>query len=142
MAAGLSDDGAAGGPGRGDPRRGGGELDAAAARPSASTARATRPIENVQADIKWLTATPLRPSILRAPGKIGNVFAVESFLDELAAAAGADPLAHRLRLLADPRGREVLQRVGKMMDWQPRAPPPDRSGTILNGRGIAYVHYK
>ena len=41
-------------------------------------------IANMQADIKWLTTTPLRPSNLRAPGKIGNVFAVESFFDELA----------------------------------------------------------
>jgi CO/xanthine dehydrogenase Mo-binding subunit len=99
-------------------------------------------IDNVQATIKWLKSTPLRPSNLRAPGKIGNVFAVESFFDELAAAAGVDPLAYRLRLLSDPRGREVLQRVGAMMGWQPRTAPPDRSGKLLHGRGIAYIHYK
>ena len=99
-------------------------------------------IENMRAEIRWLASTPLRPSNLRAPGKIGNVFAVESFFDELAAAAGADPLAYRLRLLSDPRGREVLERVGAMMDWRPRASPPDRSGERLTGRGIAYVHYK
>ena len=96
----------------------------------------------MRAEIRWLASTPLRPSNLRAAGKIGNVFAVESFFDELAAAAGADPLAHRLRLLPDPRGREVLERVGAMMDWRPRASPPDRSGERLTGRGIAYVHYK
>jgi CO/xanthine dehydrogenase Mo-binding subunit len=99
-------------------------------------------IGNVRVDVRWLTTTPIRPSNLRAPGKIGNVFAVESFFDELAAAAGDDPLARRLRLLADPRGREVLERVGAMMDWQPRTAPPDRSGKLLGGRGIAYVHYK
>jgi nicotinate dehydrogenase subunit B len=100
-------------------------------------------IANTRAEVRWLTTTPLRPSNLRAPGKIGNVFAVESFFDEIAAATGADPLAYRLRQLRDPRGREVLERVGTMMSWSPRAPGArDRNGKILSGRGIAYVHYK
>lgn len=99
-------------------------------------------IANVRAEIKWQATTPLRPSNLRAPGKIGNVFAVESFFDELAAAAGADPLAYRLQQLRDPRGREVLQRVGEMMRWTARTASADRTGKTLNGRGIAYVHYK
>ncbi|MBV9286989.1 MAG: xanthine dehydrogenase family protein molybdopterin-binding subunit, partial [Hyphomicrobiales bacterium] len=99
-------------------------------------------IPNIHAEVRWLKTTPLRVSNLRAPGKIGNILAVESFVDELAAAAGADPLAYRLRLLADPRGREVLERVGEMMDWPPRSSPPDRRAARLNGRGIAYVHYK
>ena len=76
-------------------------------------------VANMRAEIRWQATTPLRPSNLRAPGKIGNVFAVESFFDELAAAAGVDPLAYRLRLLHDPRGREVLERVGVMMQWSP-----------------------
>ena len=84
----------------------------------------------------------MRPSNLRAPGKIGNVFGVESFFDELAAAAGVDPLAYRLRQLRDPRGQEVLQRVGAMMAWKPRLEPIDRDAQTLRGRGIAYVHYK
>jgi nicotinate dehydrogenase subunit B len=99
-------------------------------------------IANLRVDIRWLTTTPLRPSNLRAPGKIGNVFAVESFFDEIAAAAGADPLAYRLRQLRDPRGRHVLERLGEMMQWTPRTVPPDRSGKTMQGRGIAYVHYK
>jgi len=99
-------------------------------------------IANMRAEIKWLETTPLRPSNLRAPGKIGNVFAVESFLDELAAAAGVDPLAYRLRQLPDPRGQEVLRSVGSMMAWTPRVAPADRSGQVFKGRGIAYVHYK
>ena len=99
-------------------------------------------IANMRAEIRWQATTPLRPSNLRAPGKIGNVFAVESFFDELAAAAGADPLAYRLQQLRDPCGREVLQRVGEMMRWTVRTAPADRSGKTLNGRGIAYVHYK
>ncbi len=80
-------------------------------------------IPNIHAEVRWLATTPLRVSNLRAPGKIGNVLAVESFFDELAVAAGADPLAYRLRLLADPRGREVLERVGQMMDWRPALCP-------------------
>jgi nicotinate dehydrogenase subunit B len=99
-------------------------------------------LANMRTEIKWQATTPLRPSNLRAPGKIGNVFAVESFFDEIAAAAGADPLSYRLRMLRDPRGREVLERVGAMMQWTPRSAPVERSGKILNGRGIAYVHYK
>jgi nicotinate dehydrogenase subunit B len=99
-------------------------------------------IDNVHAEVRWLATTPLRVSNLRAPGKIGNVLAVESFFDELAAAANADPLALRLRLLSDPRGREVLERVGEMMNWTPRASARERNSDRLEGRGIAYVHYK
>jgi len=99
-------------------------------------------IANMRADIRWLATTPLRPSNLRAPGKIGNVFAVESFVDELATAAGADPLAFRLRQLRDQRGRDVLERLGAMMAWTPRTAAAPGDGAVLNGRGIAYVHYK
>jgi CO/xanthine dehydrogenase Mo-binding subunit len=99
-------------------------------------------VPHMRATIRWLAATPLRPSNLRAPGKIGNVFAVESFFDELAAAAQADPLEYRMRRLTDPRGRAVLTRTAGMMAWTPRDRPPDRSGAVLRGRGIAYVHYK
>jgi nicotinate dehydrogenase subunit B len=99
-------------------------------------------IANMRADIKWLATTPLRPANLRAPGKIGNVFAVESFFDELASAADVDPLSYRLRQLRDARGRAVLERVGAMMAWTPRATPAAGSDAVMHGRGIAYVHYK
>ena len=99
-------------------------------------------IENIHAEVRWLATTPLRVSNLRAPGKIGNVLAVESFFDELAAVAGVDPLEYRLRLLPDPRGRKVLEQVGAMMDWGSRVSAPDRSNELLRGRGIAYAHYK
>jgi nicotinate dehydrogenase subunit B len=97
---------------------------------------------NVRADVKWLAATPLRPSALRAPGKIGNVFAVECFIDEIAAASRADPLEFRLRRLKDPRAIEVLTRVGQMMAWKPRTAPPSRGGAVLRGRGVSYMRYK
>jgi CO/xanthine dehydrogenase Mo-binding subunit len=113
----------------------------------AGNADAPYAIPAAQADIAWLKTTPLRPSNLRAPGKIANVFAVESFLDELAAAAQADPLAYRLARMKHPRGAEVLRRVGEAMNWQPRPSPartnaPILRGPILHGRGIAYVNYK
>ncbi len=99
---------------------------------------------NVRAVVHWLADTPLRPAPIRAPGKIGNSFAVESFVDEIAALAGSDPLAFRLRHLADPRGREVLERVAARMGWQarPSPRPADPAAAVAAGRGIAYVHYK
>jgi CO/xanthine dehydrogenase Mo-binding subunit len=91
----------------------------------------------------WLAETPLRPAPIRSPGKPGNCFAVESFVDELAAAAKQDPVAIRLKGLTDPRGVEVVKRMAELMKWDTRpSPSPDRSGAIVRGRGIAYVHYK
>jgi nicotinate dehydrogenase subunit B len=99
-------------------------------------------VPHMRATIRWLTDAPLRPSNLRAPGKIGNVFAVECFFDELASAAQADPPEYRMRRLSDPRGRAVLTRTAEMMAWTPRTEQPPRTGAVLRGRGIAYVHYK
>ena len=91
----------------------------------------------------WVKSTPLRSSNLRAPGKVGNVFAVESFTDELAAAAGADPLAFRLAQLKQARGHDVLRRVADMMGWEARPSPASRTrGAVMKGRGLAYCHYK
>jgi nicotinate dehydrogenase subunit B len=99
---------------------------------------------NVKVVVHWTKETPLRISNLRAPGKIANVFAVESFTDELAAAAGVDPVAFRLRGLGDPRGVEVLQRATQMIDWQTRPSPNPTAaqGGVLVGRGVAYMRYK
>ena len=69
------------------------------------------PVPNLRVVSHHLKDTPLRLSNLRAPGKIANVFAVESFADELAAAARMDPVAFRLRGLTDPRAIEVLKRA-------------------------------
>jgi CO/xanthine dehydrogenase Mo-binding subunit len=95
-------------------------------------------VANQEVVVRWLKDSPLRPSNIRAPGKIGNGFAVESFTDELAAAAKRDPLEFRLAALSDPRGIEVLKRAAQMIGWQPR-PSPGPGGL---GRGIAYLHYK
>ncbi|HTA46960.1 MAG TPA: molybdopterin cofactor-binding domain-containing protein [Bryobacteraceae bacterium] len=97
------------------------------------------PVANLRVVSHHLKDTPLRLSNLRAPGKIANIFAVESFTDELAAAARKDPIAFRLQGLTDPRAVDVLKRVAGMMDWQSRPSPNPQAGV---GRGVAYVRYK
>ena len=63
---------------------------------------------------------PIRTSSLRSLGAHLNVFAIESFMDELAAAAGADPIGFRLAHLTDPRGRRVLTEAARMAGWDAR----------------------
>jgi CO/xanthine dehydrogenase Mo-binding subunit len=102
-------------------------------------------VPNLQVTVHWLKETPLRPSNIRAPGKIANIFAIEGFTDELAAAAGIDPIEFRLRGLSDPRGLEVLRRAAALFQWDSRpspAPAAAARGGVAEGRGIAYVHYK
>jgi nicotinate dehydrogenase subunit B len=99
--------------------------------------------ESIQVIAHWLKDAPLRAAPIRSPGKPANCFAVESFTDELAAAAGIDPVAFRLRGLKDPRGIEVIKRAAALMQWQPRPSPAAGSGAaVARGRGFAYVHYK
>ncbi len=93
---------------------------------------------NMEMVVHWLKSAPLRTSNLRAPGKIGNVMAVEAFMDELAFAAGKDPLEFRLAAIKNPRGLEVLHKVRDMMQWDTRVQPRGDG----QGRGIAYTHYK
>ena len=99
---------------------------------------------NVRVVTHWLKESQLRLSNLRAPGKIANAFAVESFTDELAAAAEVDALEFRLRGLSDPRALAVLRRAAEMIGWQARPSPNPRAeqGNRLTGRGLAYVRYK
>ena len=84
-------------------------------------------------------AMPLRTSALRSLGAHCNVFAVESFLDEIAEQLGLDPLAFRLRHLSDERGRAVLNAVATMADWPNRHAAERREGS---GMGIAFARYK
>ena len=99
---------------------------------------------NVRVVVHYLKGTPLRPSNLRAPGKVANVFAVESFTDELAAAAGVDAVEFRLRGLTDPRALDVIKRAAEMIGWEGRPSPNRRpiNGNVLSGRGFAYARYK
>ena len=93
---------------------------------------------SVEVLVHWLKDAPLRPSNIRAPGKVANIFAVESMTDELARAAGHDPLEFRLAGLTDPRGVAVLKRVAELFGWTPR----EKAEPNGLGRGLAYVHYK
>jgi len=83
---------------------------------------------------------PIRTSSLRSLGAHCNVFAIESFLDEIAAGLEVDPLAFRLRHLADPRGRAVLEAVAQMAGWSGRKSRlSDAEG---QGMGLAFAKYK
>jgi len=79
---------------------------------------------------------PLRVSSLRALGTFGNIFAIESMIDELAEVAGIDPVEMRLRHLTDPRAREVVEKVADMAGWNPKS----WGGGF--GQGIAFNRYK
>jgi CO/xanthine dehydrogenase Mo-binding subunit len=84
-----------------------------------------------------LPGMPLRVSALRTLGAYANVFALESFIDELAAFAGADPVEFRLRHLTDPRARAVLTTVAAMADWKAL-----EKGDGRRGRGVGFAKYK
>ena len=86
----------------------------------------------------FLPAMPVRVSALRSLGAHMNIFAIESFMDELAAAARADPVAFRLKHLDDPRAREVISTAASRFGWQ--AGP--RSGAPERGQGFAFARYK
>ncbi|MDE2211419.1 MAG: xanthine dehydrogenase family protein molybdopterin-binding subunit [Betaproteobacteria bacterium] len=99
-------------------------------------------VPHVRATIHSLAHTPFRASWIRAPGRMQNTFANESFLDELAHAAGRDPLEFRLAHLKDPRGRECLERVAKLSGWTPRGGPAAQTGDVVRGRGVSYTKYE
>jgi CO/xanthine dehydrogenase Mo-binding subunit len=83
---------------------------------------------------------PLRISALRTLGAYANVFAMESFMDELALAASSDPVAFRLAHLTDARARAVIEAVAKKAGWNPNARGDGGGG--LRGRGIGFAKYK
>jgi nicotinate dehydrogenase subunit B len=85
----------------------------------------------------FIPAMPLRISAMRALGAYHNVFSIESFMDELALAAGADPVEFRLKHLDDARGRDVIEKAATEFGWQNgQKAPPDR------GYGFAFARYK
>ena len=96
---------------------------------------------NVKTVAHRLESTPLKPSWIRSPGRLQNTFANESFLDEIAAQAGADPLELRLKHLDDARGKELLERLASISRWRER-PKPERNADVVTGRGLAYVKYE
>ena len=81
---------------------------------------------------------------LRSPARLQNTFAHESFMDEIAATLGQDPVEYRLRHLNDPRLIEVVKSAADAANWQTRpSPRPDvrRTGLVV-GRGISCVLYE
>jgi CO/xanthine dehydrogenase Mo-binding subunit len=83
-----------------------------------------------------LERVALRTSSLRSLGAFTNVFAIECFVDELAATVDVDPVAFRLTHLSDPRGRAVLETVADRVGWADR----DVGGDV--GLGVAVAQYK
>src|ERR1700704_6652919 len=82
-----------------------------------------------------LLTMPIRTSALRTLGAQGNVFAIESFLDELAAERDEDPVDFRLRHLRDARAKDVIRSVAKRANWK----PDKRTGV---GYGLGFARYK
>ncbi|MDI7066550.1 molybdopterin-dependent oxidoreductase, partial [Klebsiella pneumoniae] len=87
----------------------------------------------------------VRASWLRGVSALPNTFAHESFIDELAAQAGADPVEFRLKHLTDPRAIDLVKAVAEKAGWQPRTAAfkdeAQEQGDVARGRGFAYARY-
>ena len=85
----------------------------------------------------FIPEMPIRVSALRTLGAYANVFAMESFMDEMAALAKADPVAFRLAHMKDPRARATIEKVAAMANWK-----PGEAGNLSRGRGVGFSKYK
>jgi nicotinate dehydrogenase subunit B len=85
----------------------------------------------------FLPDMPVRISAMRGLGAYHNVFSIESFMDELADVAGADPVEFRLKHLDDARGREVIEKVAQGFGWRKGQKAP-----LNRGYGFAFARYK
>lgn len=106
------------------------------------TARPPYSIDNLRVTVNDMPPI-LRASWLRGVSALPNSFAHESYIDELATAAGVDPLEFRLRYLDDPRARALLQATADKASWQAHTVPQQlqTQGDILSGQGLAYARY-
>jgi CO/xanthine dehydrogenase Mo-binding subunit len=102
----------------------------------------TFPVQRVT--VHSLSDSPLRSSAFRSLGGAENTFANESFMDELAAAAGVDALEFRLRYLPEARLREVLQAAADQAGWQAHPSPvqSNKKEGVVEGRGLAFARYE
>ncbi len=88
-----------------------------------------------QIECHRLLTMPIRTSALRTLGGQGNVFAIESFVDELATDRGEDPVAFRLRHLSDSQAQDVIRSVARRANWK-----PDKQAG--RGYGLGFARYK
>ncbi len=86
---------------------------------------------------RLVRTAPLRISSLRSLGAHANVFAIESFMDELALEAGTDPVEFRLQHLKDARARAVIEKVAALAGWRSK-----EAGDGERGRGLGFARYK
>jgi len=94
-------------------------------------------LANARVTHHFLRHMPVRVSALRSLGAHMNVFAIESFMDELALAAGTDPVAFRLAHLDDSRARDVVTAAADEFHWADRPTPAGGHGS-----GFAFARYK
>lgn len=111
------------------------------------TARPPYAYDNLRVKVNDM-APIVRASWLRGVSALPNSFAHESYIDELATAAGIDPVAFRLRLLPDQRAAELLRATAQKAGWRQRTGPQENAdnglgagGDILFGQGVAYARY-
>ena len=106
------------------------------------TARPPYTLQNLRVTVNDMPPI-LRASWLRGVSAMPNSFAHESYIDELATAAGVDPLTFRLRYLDDPRARELLQATAAKAGWKMHDQPQQQGaeGDVLHGQGIAWARY-
>ncbi|SER41631.1 CO or xanthine dehydrogenase, Mo-binding subunit [Faunimonas pinastri] len=94
-------------------------------------------IPNAKVVEHFVKTMPLRVSAMRGLGAYMNIFSIESFMDEMAVAAGADPVEFRLRHMEDARARDVISKAAEEFGWSSwKASAPGR------GRGFAFARYK
>ena len=92
---------------------------------------------NAQVVHHFIPDMPVRISAMRALGAYHNVFSIESFMDELADLAGADPVEFRLKHLEDPRGRDVIEKAAQGFGWA-----RGQKASTDRGYGFAFARYK
>ncbi|TDG11105.1 xanthine dehydrogenase family protein molybdopterin-binding subunit [Paraburkholderia guartelaensis] len=99
-------------------------------------------VPSVHVQNHFLPDMPIRVSAMRSLGAHMNVFAIESFIDELASAAHADPVAFRLKHLDDPRAQAVIHAVADRSAWQAHAARATPTDSRASGSGFAFAQYK
>lgn len=97
-------------------------------------------LPNLKVQHHFLPDMPIRVSAMRGLGAYMNVFTIESFMDELAVAAQADPVEFRLRHLSNPRARAVVELAARNFGWTSR--PQGTARSPGKGVGFAFAQYK